>query len=240
MSVTSYIFGRKYGADFLTDLYAYYQLNSNANDIVGGFNGISNNMNYSNAGINGNCGTFNGTSSYIDSIDASSFDFSNATNDLPFTISIWLYSASNVGIQRFFQKRGNTATTDQWQLAKSTNVTQFILFTNATNYIGKILTTAPTLNVWEHYVFTYDGSALSSGINIYKNGILTSASVISLGTYTKMPIGLTNPYIGRNSYANNNYWNGKIDELAVWRNRELNATEVAELYNSGVGKFYPF
>jgi len=31
---------------------------------------------------------------------------------------------------------------------------------------------------------------------------------------------------------------GKLDEIAIWKNRELTSTEVTELYNSGAGKFY--
>jgi hypothetical protein len=44
-----------------------------------------------------------------------------------------------------------------------------------------------------------------------------------------------NVMIGENPDARNRYWNGKVDDLAIW-NRVLTPAEVAALYAGGAGK----
>ena len=45
--------------------------------------------------------------------------------------------------------------------------------------------------------------------------------------------------IGRRDNATPNYFNGNIDEVAIW-GRVLTPTEVSTLYNNGKGLSYPF
>lgn len=240
MVAKNYIFGRKYGSALLTNLVAYYNLDANANDVVNSHNGTSTNISYANAGINGNCATFNGSSSYISVPQSTDFDFSTVSNDLPFTISFWSYSVSNSGNQWVMNKRGGLGSNDQWQIVKVGVNIYLSLFTTTAIYIGKYINATPTLNVWEHYVFTYNGNGTNAGINCYKNGVSTATTNFNAGTYTKMPIISQTAAIGRANWVGTGYLNGRIDEMAIWKNRELNATEVAELYNTGTGKFYPF
>ncbi len=240
MVAKNYIFGRKYGSALLTNLVAYYNLDANANDVVNSHNGTSTNISYSNAGKNGNCATFNGTSSMIVTPQTTDFDFSTISSDLPFSFSFWSYSASNSGTQYVINKRAASGVTDQWAIAKVGVNLYLNLFTTTSIYIGKYINATPTLNVWEHYVVTYNGNGANSGITWYKNGVSTATTNSSAGTYTKMPITSQTATIGRANWTATGYLNGRLDEMAIWKNRELNATEVAELYNAGTGKFYPF
>lgn len=241
MVAKNYIFGRKYGSALLTNLVAYYNLDANANDFSGkGHNGTSTNVSYANTGVNGNCATFTGAGSLIAIQQTTDFDFSTVSNDLPFTISFWSYSESNSGNQWIINKRGGTDLNEQWQIVKISGLLSYYLLTTTSIYIGKGVNATPTLNVWEHYTCTYDGSSTLAGMKWYKNGVSTATTNLNAGIYTKMPITSQTTTIGRANWAITGDFKGRLDEIAIWKNRELNATEVAQLYNTGTGKFYPF
>lgn len=238
MVAKNYIFGRKYGSALLTNLVAYYNLDANANDVVNSHNGTSTNISYANAGINGNCATFNGTSSLITIPQTTDFDFSTVSNDLPFTISVWL-NYSTGGIAEILNKQDGTNV--QWLMRRVSNYLAFGIFTNYSNYkyyqfpLGTLI-----VGNWYHAVFVYDGFGTVSSLTLYLNNSVVTGPVNNIGTYTKMPISSQPLIVGRSGSSSSLFYNGKIDEIAIWKNRELNATEVAELYNTGTGKFYPF
>ena len=77
---------------------------------------------------------------------------------------------------------------------------------------------------WAHIVVTYNGSS----IKLWVNGVLINSCSLALNTYnSSIDFGR---YIPDNTY----YYNGSIDEVAVW-NRDLNSDEISWLYNSGNG-----
>ena len=89
---------------------------------------------------------------------------------------------------------------------------------------------------WYHIVVTRKAS---TGTKAYINGTLNVSN-----TSTINPNYATTQYstIGATQYQPSTvtyYYNGKIDAISVW-DKELSATEVASLYNSGNGKQYPF
>ena len=243
MSVTSYIFGRKYGTNFLNGLVAYYPFDANANDFSGNsHNGtqigsptyvagkINNAINFGN----------NLNLNYIDIADNNDFSFTNGTTDVPFTISMWvnLTSASVTG-SWFISKRGETSGTDEWQFMFFQNRVQFWKFQFNNNGIYQQIATATgalPLNTWTHFVYTDDGSGAVGSGKIYRNGVLsTNINQNTGGTYTRMNNGTNLTRIGMNSWtpAATLKTRGLIDELSVWKNRELTASEVLELYNKG-------
>lgn len=95
-------------------------------------------------------------------------------------------------------------------------------------------------NQWIHMVATYSGNeAENSGRSaIYLNGELVDLHYGNDGT---APVGLTNVVksgqiaaIGREGPTGANYFDGRIDDLAIWK-RALTASEVAGLYQAGQG-----
>ena len=52
MVAKNYIFGRKYGTTFLTNLVAYYPLNGNSNEYINSLNGTNERISY----VTGNVG----------------------------------------------------------------------------------------------------------------------------------------------------------------------------------------
>ena len=100
-----------------------------------------------------------------------------------------------------------------------------------------------TLNTWHHIVINRQASTNTfcwingvsqaytlrgSGIDITYDPTYHTTQPISIGCYRFLN-GTTGEFMQSGS---------KLDELNLW-NRQLTSTEIAELYNSGTGKFYP-
>ena len=88
-------------------------------------------------------------------------------------------------------------------------------------------TTVISTGVWYHIMGVNDGSDLK----IYVNGVLEATNSSGGGVIDN---GNTDFGIGRRdgAGANAGYWNGKIDEVAVWNSDQ--SSNVTTIYNSGV------
>jgi hypothetical protein len=243
MVAKNYIFGRKYGSNFLTNLVGYYPFNSNANDLSEkGYNGTQVGSPTYGTGKVGNAINFGNDAvlRYVDIADNNDFSFTNGTTDVPFTISLWVnLTATSLTGNFFINKRGSTSGSDEWQFVLFQNRVQFNKFQFNNNSIFQQITTNVNvlpLNNWTHFVYTDNGSGSVGSGKIYRNGALdVNINQNVAGTYTRMNNGTNLTRIGVNSWtpAVNLKHRGLIDELAIWKNRELNATEVAELYTKG-------
>lgn len=241
MIAKNYIFGRKYGANFLTNLVAYYPLNSNANDSINGYNGTQVGTPTFTSGKVGNAINFgnDATPRYFDIADNSDFSFTNGTTDVPFSISLCVnFSAFSVTGNWFVNKRNNTDGGDEWQIIYYQNRLFFYKFQFNNRNIYQAVGTGLNpfnINTWYHICYTDNGSGLISGCKLYINGVLSNSIQESVGVYTRMNNGTQPIRIGQAGWdlSPNLKHKGLIDELAIWKNRELTATEVLELYNKG-------
>ena len=78
---------------------------------------------------------------------------------------------------------------------------------------------------WVHMVFTYQ----SGNFKMYRNGILIyTDNQFQSYQFNSDAIFI----IGLRHYGSNGYFNGKIDDVAIW-NRALTATEIQQIYNLG-------
>ena len=82
---------------------------------------------------------------------------------------------------------------------------------------------------WNHVVFTYDGSATTSGGQLYING--SADTTTGSGTLTGTAESFDTLYLGCRSGADN-FFNGNIDEVSVF-NTELSSSDVTAIYNIG-------
>lgn len=222
-----------------TNLVAYYAFENNLVDSVNGNNGTAvGTISYA-TGIVGSCVNkpFNGD---ITIPNSTNLDFSDGVSDGKFSISFW-YFKTDASSRTVFNKRGGTGANDQYSInMNGGNVVEVTLFSNSTTaFLRRTYTATISNNTLYHFTVTYDGSGTSAGIKIYFNGVLQVSTDASSGTYTTMPIANQLERIGM-------LWDGslrpgtmRIDELAIWKNRELTGTEVSYLYNSGSGRTYP-
>jgi hypothetical protein len=230
---------------FKEKLVAYYAFENNANDIHSTNNGTligtpSFSTGKNNLGIDfGNNADNNG----VDIADNNDFSFTNGANDLPFTISFWVrFSGYAPTFNALISKRITSVGFQEYQLSYATSIERFsfVLFDdNANGLIGVRSDFKPNLNQWYHAVLTYNGSALVSGLKMYIDNNLQTTSLTS-GIYTKMINSNTIVKIGSSGVEApvSIKHRGMIDEVAIWKDRELTSAEVAQLYNGGAGKFY--
>lgn len=238
MVQNNYIFGKKYGKALIENLVAYYAFENNANDSHGGKNGTLVAGGYT-TGKNGSAFEITAQNHVITVPDNDDFTFADGSSDLPFSFSCWLYTTSySANGNRFFSKR-EASLVFEYLFLVNASIFSFVLYSdNSGSLIKRFQCSNPTsLNTWFMLTFTYDGL---SG-KIYINGNLQTTTTTITGSYSKMlntnailRIGSNNTTLASTAQL------GRMDELAIWKNRELNATEVAELYNAGIGKFYPF
>jgi hypothetical protein len=246
MVQNNYIFGKKYGSALLANLVAYYAFESNANDSHGGKNGTLFGTPTFTTGINGNAINF-GNNTNLNSLtvaDNDDFSFTNGTNDLPFSFSCWVnFTAFSTTANFIVNKRGGSSGSDEWQFTYSpaTERLSFVKFSLINTSNQQVRSDfKPNLNQWYHIVITDSGTGNVADMRMYIDNVLQTTKLNT--TYVRMPNATS---LVRMGLANFNLiealkHRGLLDELAIWKNRELNATEVAELYNAGAGKFYPF
>jgi len=234
---------------FLTGLVAYYSFDaSNATDIhTGTHNGTVFGSPTFPSGKNSNCIDFaNNTSlNYFTIADSNDFSFTNGTTDVPFSMSMWVnFSAFSATGNWFLNKRSATTGGDEWQLMYLSGAIYFSKLQYNNNAISQNIITNTGLfstGTWYHVVYTDDGSGSVGSGKIYIDGALNVASNSnSGGTYTRMNNGNFSVFAGINGWSPSDSLKhkGKIDEIAIWKNKELTSIEVTQLYNAGAGKFY--
>lgn len=225
------------GFSLLNNLVAYYTFNSNANDMLGVNNGTLVSGAYA-PGKNNNAFSITAQTNVITVPDTNLFSFTNGANDLPFTISVWLYTTSySANGNRFLSKR--TDPNPEWLCTSNSTATSMVLHSELSGANIKSITTsnALSLNTWNHLVISYNGSVGK----IYINGAEVTTTTNITGSYTRMTNSTSIVRIGSNNTTQvSTAQLGMMDELAIYKGRQLTTLEVTALYNSGVGKFYPF
>ena len=182
---------------------------------------------------------FDGTDDFVDCGTATNLNFSA---DDPFSVSVWFKKPSESLSRALIGKSLNgTFNGAGWLFWTSGNLVHFrIRDTNINFHQIRDNSTHP-LNVWVHYVVTYDGSRTGSGLglNLYKNGNKltnvaksgnfssgtgqSSANLVIGARRTQQPGQLITDIFHR----------GNIDDPAVF-NSELSLSDVQSIYNNGV------
>ena len=221
---------------YLANLIAYYPFNANANDFSGNsYNGtiLSTPVTFVSGKVN-NAISFpnNNNPTGVEIPDNNNFTFADLTSDLPFTISMWVnITAFSASTNYIFYK---VATSNyEYRLSiNSAGVINFVkgnlLFTanqTITSALGTI-----TTGVWNNIVITNSSSNIA-GVNFYLNGTLLTVTRATTGSYLRMANGTALPTFAIG--ASTTKHRGLIDEAYIWKNREMNATEVLDIYNKG-------
>ena len=172
---------------------------------------------------------FEGTDDYIEIADH--VDFTPALT--PFSISAWVYMHSATYF--VWASKWQVASNREWNMYTGTpKKINFRVYDNSENAsIGRLYNTslASYENQWAHFVATYDGGILSSGIKIYLNGNRVDDADSESGNFISVE-NLTAPvYIGR---YDTKYANGLIDNVMFF-GVELTPEEVKRIFNDGHG-----
>jgi len=102
--------------------------------------------------------------------------------------------------------------------------------------INGFSTTVIPANAWTHVALVYSNNT-TPNLRVYINGVLENSSIGAFSPSAQNPSngGLMNTTIG--GFYNENGiqgWNGTIDEAILYTNYSLTATEILNLYESGI------
>jgi hypothetical protein len=176
---------------------------------------------------NGGVLDFDGSDDYVNISDSSSFDITSEIS-----ISAWaLFRDNATGDQQHIVSRDHSASGSpyiDWALNQdgpSNDKMEFALQIDGALHIAES-SVVPTINVWHHYVGTYDGSTMK----LYEDVIeIATKSVSGSITDTNKDV-----QIGAEDDAGTirRVIDGQIDEVRIY-NRALSAAEIRMLYNRG-------
>ena len=223
-------------SSLLTGLYAVYKAESNANDSLGTYNGSAiGGVTYT-TGKSNNAFTLNGTTGNVQLPDNSL----NFTGD--FSISIWINPTSVSGFSGLLGNQIGVTISNFYGYFCFFNAgyIYFDIYNGVGTPNGRWRTTSTiSTSTWTHLTIV---KKPNQAIKYYINGTLDTAVLTFGGNGGAVVYHTTNlATLGANRYGlgTDGFYNGKIDEVNFW-NKELTATEVTDLYNTGTGKFYPY
>ena len=220
-------------ADFTTNLVASYNFDADFTDYTGNHPLTSSgNVTAGTAGgVVSNCSDFGGTSSdFLEALDSDDFSFTDGVSDLPFSVSMWV-NFDVVANSWFFDKRG-TSPNDEYQITYYSGSFAIALASQGgfAAYLNATYAITPVVGTWYHLTWTYDGSGTFAGIKLYIDGVSQALTNISVGTYVGMSNGTAVARFGK--FTDSSPFNGKMDETHIWKNRELTAAEVTDIYTT--------
>jgi hypothetical protein len=179
-------------------------------------------------GVSGNAADFeNANSEYFSIVHANT---TGLTLTSPYTISFWFKPESTGNYSTFLEKRTNGGQNGYgFFIQGDTDKTRAINWDASTNNLLNGVTVL-TAGTWYYITSVYTGTNLY----IYINGVLDSSS-----SSTLTPTSNTSTFFLGGNYDANGFVDGLMDEVGIW-NVALSSDQVALLYNSGTGCFYPF
>ena len=215
-----------------TSLYAAYNGESNTNDSFGTNNGTAQGgLTYGNGKI-GNAFNFNGSNAYV-GLPNNSLNF---TSD--FSISLWVYLTAFPGEQipigNYYESSPSAGNSRGWMIYMTGQNLYWIVC--GSSQVNLITSISSFQNTWKQITITFKNGV---GSKIYFDGNLVTSNS---STISPIYNSTQTPFIGKYQYGNGSSFgymsaNSKIDAVNIYQ-KELTASEVSELYNSGNGAQY--
>jgi hypothetical protein len=169
---------------------------------------------------------FDGTNDYMDCGAVSAL---NSTTS--FTISMWVNFQSVTGSTIMSIFTSGTSTSNRIEFVFN-NISELRFGVNSSVNYCKFNISSPTdyrsTNAWHNIVGTYDGT----NVTLFFDGSQASTTTSSVPSTTSSTQG-NDTTVGRRTLGGGNfYFNGLIDEVAIW-DSELSASDITAIYNSG-------
>ena len=225
-------------------LVSWWPGENNANDVVGGNNGLAQNITYDGGEV-GSAFYLNGSNAYVKVPASASLNVGTGNG---FTFETWI-NPLNINNHQALAEWNNNAgdagigahlflTESQYPTlgaAPPGCIYANLIDTSGGSHVFSTGGGVVVSNTYQHIALTYDKA---SGIAVlYRNGIAVQTS--NLGTFT--PQTSYDFYLGERASGTDagSYFGGTMDEPSLY-NRALSATEIASIYNAGsAGKCAP-
>ncbi len=143
-----------------------------------------------------------------------------------FSCEFWAYPTAANSWARFFDI-GNGPSLDNIVLTRegTTNNLRFDVYRGDT-VVGRLLVSnAIDLDTWQHFVATIDTTGYG---RIYKDGALIGQGPMAVPVVSSR----SNCYIGKSNWVADSYYQGRIDEFAIY-DKCLSAAEISDHYGKG-------
>ena len=164
---------------------------------------------------------FDGVNDYVDLGNTS-----DTKSESPYTISVWaLKNGTGTGtFPTIISNQKNSSGQGGWAINENSNKWRaYIDTTGSGGWVYAESNATITTSQWYHLVAHWDGSTITLYVDGVAQTTTASAATIGYGTITQ------NATIG--SYTSANYFNGKIDEIAIF-NYALDSDQILEIYNA--------
>ena len=168
--------------------------------------------------------SFDGSNDYVSFAGDADLALSGAS---AVTLAGWINVSNTTTNQHLCGANTNVFSGELWG---STNVI-FLEMGGGNYFTASNYRTYITQGDWHHIAFVFDGSGATNEdrAKIYVDG--NSLSGAYSGTIPTTIPSITDWYLGKGSY--NVYYNGLMDEMALWVGTALSATQISSLYSSG-------
>jgi hypothetical protein len=219
----------------LDNLRAYWSFDevsgTTVSDKTGTYPGVSNGSTEP-YGMNGYTRSYTRSHSHYSYFGATVGDM--GTDD--FSISLWYYKPEL--IEGHLGILGNWGSVPYWYLTLDEGSNNVYFQFNPSSPVNTYANSAPAASTWIHVAVTVDRSG---DVTMYINGTAqTDVDDISASSAVAMDNNATFS-VGRiGNHIDGYYFHGYIDDVALFRGLVLTQEQVTYLYNSGIGKFYPF
>ena len=193
--------------------------------------------------------SFNGTTSFLQGNPVNMNALERATNGdgSAWTISMWVKPSSSTSTHTLMVYGAGDDYNGGAITLKQQGGTSLVLnYGTVYNNIILVCGNAFTANTWQHVMVTFDGGTTGSvpadssnyysRFNIYVDGVAQTATGVASGSGYDGALSGANPSdnifrIGRASNVHNNYYDGSINQIAIWDSNQT--ANVATIYNSG-------
>ncbi|MDE1975233.1 MAG: LamG domain-containing protein, partial [Patescibacteria group bacterium] len=194
-----------------------------------GNTGTLTNMNQSTAPVPGKVGQGLGFNP-VSNNDYVKVNISSNLNTLPtMSISFWSYLTTWPSHGGILDKSNCGA--NGWNIDVQTYYKAFLFQIQYSTTRLQVVPTGNilTLNQWQHWTITWDGTTDASGVHIYENGKEVNYSIQQNGSGSRVADSAYSLTIGRECSST---FPGSIDDVRIY-NRALSASEIKQLYNMG-------
>lgn len=215
----------------VNNLVLYLKLDGNSNDSINtSRTSTGTSITYTGSGKINQSANFSGLG-YILFSDSSDWDFSAGD----FAVSLWVKRDISGVLERIIGQvdSGGVSTNSSWQIRFNADNTIFVrVFQNTSFFDITSSNTISDIN-WHHIVLT----RINTTLHLYNNNVQVGTVSVSGVTINNSTSTLG---IGRHGDFTSNIFTGKIDEVGIWKGKGLTVGEISLLYNTGIGKQYPF
>ena len=167
--------------------------------------------------------SFNGTDQYVISTYSSSLGI---TSNL--TLSAWFKSSASTNQRIISMDSGSSTGRNYIIQLESTGYVRGIVWSGSTIYQAGTISTTPGLNDgnWHHVAFVYEPS---TKVEIFIDGVSEDQNTSNIpSSINSIAQDLV---IGRAAPATGNFFNGSIDEVAIF-NTALSASKIQQIYDA--------